>query len=91
LSEEEALLRAIRGHPGEDTPRLAYADWLDEHAGDVPGRDPQEMRDRAAFIRAQVKTAALPGGDPERSALEAQADALLKRYRPEFETSMRAD
>ncbi len=27
------LLRGIVAHPHEDTPRLMYADWLDEHAG----------------------------------------------------------
>lgn len=30
--ERAALLRAICEHPAEDTPRLVYADWLDEHA-----------------------------------------------------------
>ena len=40
---EPALEAAIVAHADEDTPRLAYADWLDEHG------DP----DRAAFIRVQ--------------------------------------
>jgi uncharacterized protein (TIGR02996 family) len=40
-SEKAALLRAIVGSPNEDTPRLVYADWLDEN-GDS---------DRAEFIR----------------------------------------
>ena len=37
-----ALLRAIRDDPDDDLPRLAFADWLDEH--DEP--------DRAAFVRS---------------------------------------
>jgi uncharacterized protein (TIGR02996 family) len=32
MTDEEGLLRAICFSPDEDTPRLAYADWLDEHA-----------------------------------------------------------
>ena len=43
MSDEPALLVAIRAHPDEDTPRLIYADWLDEN-----GRP-----DRAEFIRIQ--------------------------------------
>jgi uncharacterized protein (TIGR02996 family) len=40
-----AFLRAIVAEPDEDLPRLAFADWLDEH-GDA---------ERAAFIRTQVE------------------------------------
>jgi uncharacterized protein (TIGR02996 family) len=49
MNDEEALLRAIIAHSGEDTPRLAYADWLEEH--DNP--------DRAAFIRTQCAYTAI--------------------------------
>jgi uncharacterized protein (TIGR02996 family) len=34
MTDGERLLRAIRERPEEDTPRLAYADWLDENAGE---------------------------------------------------------
>jgi uncharacterized protein (TIGR02996 family) len=47
MSEEDALLAAIAAHPAEDTPRLAYADWLDEHGRHV----------RAEFIRIQIEIA----------------------------------
>ena len=43
MSDEPALLAAILAHPDEDTPRLVYADWLDEN-----GR-----AERAEFIRIQ--------------------------------------
>jgi uncharacterized protein (TIGR02996 family) len=36
MSEHDALLAAICAEPKEDTPRLVYADWLDENAGTVP-------------------------------------------------------
>ncbi|WP_439621579.1 TIGR02996 domain-containing protein [Gemmata sp.] len=42
-----ALLRAICDAPEEDTPRLAYADWLDEQGG-------ESNVARAEFIRTQI-------------------------------------
>lgn len=50
MDDRELLIRAIRNNPDEDTPRLMYADYLDEHG------EP----DRAAFIRAQCELARLP-------------------------------
>lgn len=46
MSEYEALLTAIRQRPREDTPRLAFADWLDERG----------HHERAEFIRVQVES-----------------------------------
>lgn len=48
MSDRRALMAAILANPDEDTPRLALADWLDEH-GD------KHDRARAEFIRAQVE------------------------------------
>jgi uncharacterized protein (TIGR02996 family) len=42
----EALLAEIRENPGDDLPRLAYADWLDDTGGDL---------ERAEFIRLDVE------------------------------------
>jgi uncharacterized protein (TIGR02996 family) len=47
MSDEDALLCAIYANPDDDTPRLVYADWLDEH-GDA---------ERAELIRLQVRGA----------------------------------
>lgn len=44
-------MRTIIQQPGEDTPRLLYADWLDENA------TREYERDRAEFIRLQVHQA----------------------------------
>ena len=30
-SHDDAFLEAIRAAPEDDTPRLVYADWLDDH------------------------------------------------------------
>jgi len=53
VDEREAFLVAIRAAPEDDTPRLAFADWLQEH-GDEP---------QTEFIRVQVKLARLADGD----------------------------
>src|SRR5688572_22800889 len=47
MTDETAILAAIAAHPDEDTPRLAYADWLDEH----------DRHARAEFVRVQVEIA----------------------------------
>jgi uncharacterized protein (TIGR02996 family) len=68
MDDRRALMAAIIANPDEDTPRLALADWLDEH-GDA--RD----RARADFIRLQVAEARLPwreGAERERLARAAR-------------------
>ena len=49
LSDRDALLAAIRANPDEDTPRLVFADWLEE-SGDAH---------RAEFVRVQCELARL--------------------------------
>lgn len=56
MTDDAALLRAICADPDEDTPRLAFADHLDER-GDG---------DRAAFVRGQVELATLKEDSPRR-------------------------
>jgi uncharacterized protein (TIGR02996 family) len=56
MTDHDALLRAIAAHPEEDTPRLMYADWLEEN-----GRP-----DRAEFVRVQVELARFGANDPTR-------------------------
>ncbi|HJZ56563.1 MAG TPA: TIGR02996 domain-containing protein [Gemmataceae bacterium] len=52
--DRDALYQAICAHPNEDTPRLAFADLVEEE-GDCA---------RAAFIRTQVELARTPDYDP---------------------------
>jgi uncharacterized protein (TIGR02996 family) len=47
VDDRRALMAAIIGNPDEDTPRLALADWLQEH-GDAHDQA------RAEFIRLQI-------------------------------------
>jgi uncharacterized protein (TIGR02996 family) len=58
----EPFLSAICAAPDDDTPRLVFADWLQENG------DP----DRAEFIRLQIAVARGAAGDAARAAaLEA--------------------
>jgi len=50
MSDGDALLRTILEHPDDDTARLVYADWLEEHG----------QAERAGFMRAQVKGEPVP-------------------------------
>jgi len=45
VTERDALLKAVCDHPDDDTPRLVFADWLQEHGED----------ERAEFIRLQIQ------------------------------------
>ena len=66
LGMEEAFLNAITASPEDDTPRLVFADWLDEH-----GR-----RAEAELIRLQCRL------DPDRDRYDDSAvNALRDRLR----------
>jgi uncharacterized protein (TIGR02996 family) len=66
VNDELALLAAIRENPDEDTPRLMYADWLDEH-----GRGK-----RAAFIRNDVERYRCEHADTPAAALGAFLESV---------------
>src|SRR5438874_2139584 len=68
---ERAFLAAIREAPDDDTHRLVYADWLDDHGDEA----------RAEFIRVQVELARLPGKDARRPGLEKRETELLAAHR----------
>ena len=59
MSDHDALLRAIGEQPEEDTPRLMYADWLEE----------QGESDRADFVRNQVELGRCESNGAERHRL----------------------
>ena len=75
MSEEDALLAAIYANHDDDTPRLVYADWLDEH----------DQPERAEFIRVQIE---LASQEDQRSAefsrLWNRQDELLKAHEKEW-------
>lgn len=65
-SDRDALLTAIRTHPEEDTPRLMFADWLEEQGDEV----------RAEFLRLQCELARL---ESDGSGSQAVYEFLCER------------
>jgi uncharacterized protein (TIGR02996 family) len=70
MSDEKALLAAIWEHPHEDTPRLVFADWLQEHG----------QPERAEFIRVQCELARLDENDARNDDLQKQEARIWKKY-----------
>ncbi|AMV29996.1 hypothetical protein VT84_36725 [Gemmata sp. SH-PL17] len=66
MNDRDALLAAILAQPDEDTPRLIYADWLDENG------EP----DRAEFIRLQCRLPHLSRRTAEAKRLIARETEL---------------
>src|SRR4051812_916255 len=75
IAEQRGFWAAIRANPDDDTPRLVYADWLQENG------DPA----RAEFIRLQCEIARLPDDRKtqrkSRPALEHRQRVLLTANR----------
>ena len=74
MSNEQAFLQSVLADPEDDTPRLVYADWLDDN-----GRP-----ERAEFIRVQIELARLPEENPRREELEERATVLLRAHEDEW-------
>jgi uncharacterized protein (TIGR02996 family) len=53
MAEDEGLLQEIVAYPEDDTPRLVYADWLEDH----------DQPERAEFIRLQIEVARIELAD----------------------------
>jgi uncharacterized protein (TIGR02996 family) len=64
MTDGYALLRAIEAHPDDDTPRLVYADWLDEHG----------QPERADYLRAECALANAADKQSARAAKQRLAE-----------------
>jgi uncharacterized protein (TIGR02996 family) len=73
-----AFLADIVANPDDDTPRLVYADWLDENG------DP----DRAEFIRAQIELHRLAADSPRYAELLARQRLLLEANKEAWEAGL---
>jgi uncharacterized protein (TIGR02996 family) len=62
----EALFQAVLAEPDDDTPRLIYADWLEENG----------QGDRAEFIRGQVELFRRPANDARGKQLRQREKEL---------------
>ena len=68
-NKAQGFLEDILAHREDDTPRLIFADWLDDEG------DPA----RAEFIRVQVERARLPQWDARQVRLRLRESELLKQ------------
>ena len=75
--DELPFLDAILARPGDDAPRLVYADYLSDTGSAADAA-------RADLIRAQLALARLPDDHPRRAALIEQQTDLLARYQAEW-------
>jgi len=64
------FLADVVEHPDDDTPRLVFADWLEDHG------DPA----RAEFIRVQIERSRLPEWDAAQVRLRVREEALLAAH-----------
>src|SRR3954468_2940925 len=85
MSDAAAFFRAIEADPDDDTPRLVYADWLDERAATDADRA------RAEFVRVQCELARDPDATRrfvlavrERDLRLAHGRAWAGRWHAEF-------
>lgn len=75
MNERLAFLRAIRANPDDDTARLVFADWLDEHD------DPL-----GAFIRVQLELEPIRYriDNPRAMELHKREDELLRAHNDDW-------
>jgi len=66
MTDRDALYRAILAHPADDTPRLVYADWLEEN-----GRG-----EEAEFMRLDCRLEAGAPDDPAFVEMHARREEL---------------
>lgn len=79
MTDGDALRRAIVADPDDDTPRLIYADWLDENA----------QPDRAALIRDQIEAVRAEPYSARARAAASRAEKLVAAHRPEWSKHVR--
>jgi uncharacterized protein (TIGR02996 family) len=77
MSSEAAFLRAIRDDPDDDTPRLVFADWLEEHGDPVRAA-------RGELMRVQCELARWVPDLRRRTQLLEREQRLLAAYRDDW-------
>jgi uncharacterized protein (TIGR02996 family) len=73
MNDREALLASIRANPDEDTPRLAFADFLDEQRGKTD-------KVLARFIRLQIELARSGCVNPQNHPLAPEINRLELKH-----------
>ena len=78
MTEREALLAAVYANPDDDTPRLVFADWLQENG------EPE----RAEFIRVQCELAGELPPRAGRGALVSRTHKLLRAHESRWRSEL---
>src|SRR5437868_12607954 len=79
MNQADAFLEAIVAQPDDDTPRLVYADWLEERG------DP-----RGEFIQVQCRLARMGEGEPGFSRYQERERELLDQHRLDWLGELRS-
>jgi uncharacterized protein (TIGR02996 family) len=74
MAADDDLLAYILAHPDDLTPRLVYADWLEEHG----------ETERAEFIRVQIEMSQAEEYSPRWRQLEARQEWFLKNRKKQW-------
>src|SRR5258708_4589383 len=74
MSDLSSFLRTIKENFFDDTPRLVFADWLEENG----------QPNRAEFIRVQCELAHTLMSDPRRKVLFHRQSELLRLHHREW-------
>jgi uncharacterized protein (TIGR02996 family) len=75
MHDEDCFLAVIRTTPADDTTRLVYADWLDEH-------DDPICKTKAAFIRLEIRMAEAPEQNLNRVQMVRELETLAEQIDP---------
>jgi uncharacterized protein (TIGR02996 family) len=78
MTERDALLAAVCEQPDDDTPRLVFADWLQENGEEA----------RAEFIRLQIELVGTRDGKAKQKK-QAREKELLAAHREDWEAPFR--
>ncbi len=80
MTDNPQLLQNVLDQPGDDAPRLVYADWLEELGGDP---------DRAEFIRIQCELAKLDELDEGYWPLKRREETLWATHQKAWEAPIK--
>jgi uncharacterized protein (TIGR02996 family) len=70
----DAFVKAIRTNPDDDTARLVFADWYEEHG----------QPERAEYVRAACRLARMPLADPHYPALQRRCLDLYAAHHADW-------
>ena len=78
MNDDLAFIDAILADESDDTTRLVYADWLEDHG------EPE----LAAFVRMQTEVYRTPSADPRRLELRKQETAAWNAYKKKWKAAL---